>query len=1075
MNTTKTKYTPSVNIIRDNTVLDNYIPTRNAIHAFNSILNDSKTGVKSHLIIGSYGTGKSSFLLAFEQTLNGKKNHFKFSDKKYEFINLVGSYNSFETQLFKKLGLNSKSSTSELFKELDKQVTLLKKSKRGLAIVVDEFGKYLEYSAKNNPESELYFIQQLAEWTNNSDEETLFITTLHQDFNAYALNLSKHQKLEWDKVKGRIKDIPFNEPVEQLLYLASERIADNFRNKEIDKSFDKLFECIKSAKAFPLKDYFEKEFAKKLYPFDILSASILTLSFQKYGQNERSLFSFIESRDHLGINEFDNNQFGYYSIPRVYDYLLNGYYSFLTTKYNPDYNQWHAIRRAIERIEGLFTDSVTHKNAENIIKVIGLLNIFANASAKLDPHFYKEYCKYSLGIKNVDEILSDLEKKKIIRYVGHSIKYVLFEGTDLDIEIAIDDAGRLVEKVTNVVNHLNQYFEFPFISAKQSYYKHGTPRFFQFKLSDKPLNIIPEGEVDGFINLIFSEDNNIDESIKAHSKNCEEAILFGVYKNTSKIKNSLFEIQKINKVKENNRDDKVAIRELDSILQHHINLLNHYVLDNIYSETNDIVWHFQGRQVKISDRKSFNQKLSHICDTVYHAIPDFKNELLNKTKVSGQISIARRKLFEKILNNLDENNLSFSSEEFPPEKSIYLTLLKKTGIHKLTNEVGILKKPNVETFEKLWKAGEHFLDTTKHKERNLGEFLTILSNRPFKLKQGFLDFWVPLFLVSKSDEFALFENGNYVPENNADILDLIYKRPALFNVKAFDVVGIKLELFNRYRVFLNQSENSKPNNKAFIQTIKPFLVFYKELPEYAKKTNRLKSKTISLRKVIANAKDPEKAFFEDFPVALGYNTQELQDKNKLVQEFINQLQQSIRELRTCYDGLIDRFEAYFVKDILSIKKEFPAYRGEIIRRFDGLKYHLLQPHQKTFINRIKSELDDRKAWLSSIAQTVLSKPLTAITDEEEVILFDKINEILFELDNLSEISKEKINDSQEEVFKLEITSFEHGLTKNTLRIPKEKMKEYDLQVKKVSSILGKDKKINIAILTKLLHELIKND
>jgi hypothetical protein len=187
------------------------------------------------------------------------------------------------------------------------------------------------------------------------------------------------------------------------------------------------------------------------------------------------------------------------------------------------------------------------------------------------------------------------------------------------------------------------------------------------------------------------------------------------------------------------------------------------------------------------------------------------------------------------------------------------------------------------------------------------------------------------------------------------------------------------------------------------------------------------------------------------------------------------LQQSIKELRTCYDGLIDRFESYFIKDILSIKKDFPEYRGEIINRFDGLKFHLLQPHQKTFINRIKSELDDRKAWLSSIAQTVLSKPLTAITDEEEIILFDKINEILFELDNLSEISKEKVNDNQEEVFKLEITSFDHGLTKNTLRIPKEKNKEYDEQVKKVKSILGKNKKMNLAILTKLLHELIKND
>ena len=1075
MSTTRTRYTPSINIIKDVSNLENYIPTRNAIHAFNSILNDSKIGVKSHLIIGSYGTGKSSFLLAFQQTLNGKKNHFKVSDKKYEFINLVGSYDSFEKQLIKRIGLAEKSSTSDLFKELDEQVSILKKSKKGLAIVVDEFGKFLEYSAKNNPESELYFIQQLAEWSNNSDEETLFITTLHQDFNAYALSLSKSQKSEWDKVKGRIKDVPFNEPVEQLLFLASERIANNFPNKELNDNFDRLFDCIKSAKAFPLKDYFEKEFAKKLFPFDILSASILTLSLQKYGQNERSLFSFIESRDQLGINQFDYKNHGYYSIPKVYDYLLNGFYSFLTTKYNPDYNQWNAIRRAIERIEGLFIDTVNHKNAENIIKVIGLLNIFANASAKLDSRFYKEYCKYSLGIKNVDEILNDLEKKKIIRYVNHSLRYILFEGTDLDIEIAIDDAGRFVDKVTNVVNHLNQYFEFPFISAKQSYYDHGTPRFFQFKLSDKPLNILPEGEVDGFINLIFSEDNQADDSIKAHSKDCEEAVLFGLYKNTSKIKNSLFEIQKVNKVKENNRDDKVALRELDSILQHHINLLNHYVLDNIYSDSNDIDWYFKGKQIKISDRKSFNKKLSFICDTVYDSIPDFKNELLNKTKVSGQISVARRKLFDKILNNLDDNNLNFSNEEFPPEKSIYLTLFKKTGIHKITNGVGILKKPNDETFEKLWKAGEHFLDSTKYKERNLGEFLNILSNRPFKLKQGFIDFWVPLFLVAKSDEFALFENGHYVPEINSDILDLIYKRPVLFNVKAFDVVGIKLELFNRYRVFLNQAENSKPNNKAFIQTIKPFLVFYKDLPEYAKKTTRLNSKTISLRKVIANAKDPEKAFFEDFPVALGYNVQELQDKHKLVQDFIFQLQQSIKELRTCYDGLIDRFESYFIKDILSIKEEFPAYRGKIIERFGGLKYHLLQPHQKTFINRINSKLDDRKAWLSSIAQTVLSKPLTAISDEEEVILFDKISDILFELDNLSEISQETFDESQEQVFKLSITSFDYGLTKNTLRIPKEKMNEYDEHVKKLISNLGKDKKIKIAILTKLLHELIKDD
>ena len=45
MITTKNKYTPSVNINRDNTLLENYIPTRNAIHAFNTILNDSNNTI----------------------------------------------------------------------------------------------------------------------------------------------------------------------------------------------------------------------------------------------------------------------------------------------------------------------------------------------------------------------------------------------------------------------------------------------------------------------------------------------------------------------------------------------------------------------------------------------------------------------------------------------------------------------------------------------------------------------------------------------------------------------------------------------------------------------------------------------------------------------------------------------------------------------------------------------------------------------------------------------------------------------------------------------------------------------
>lgn len=187
------------------------------------------------------------------------------------------------------------------------------------------------------------------------------------------------------------------------------------------------------------------------------------------------------------------------------------------------------------------------------------------------------------------------------------------------------------------------------------------------------------------------------------------------------------------------------------------------------------------------------------------------------------------------------------------------------------------------------------------------------------------------------------------------------------------------------------------------------------------------------------------------------------------------MQEAIRELRTCYDGLIDRFENYFVNEVLGVKQVFPDYKDGIAKRYTGLRQHVLMPHQKSFFTRLQSELDDRKAWLASIAQSCVGKPLTTITDEEELLLFDRVRDYIYELDNLSEISKEDADPESEEILKLEITSFVQGLNKNLLRIPKGKNKEVDAQIQKIETNLGKDKKMNIAALTKLLQQLLTHE
>ena len=1077
MTTMKIKYSPSINILRDNDFDFNYVVTPNAQGIFSQLTNDLLTGIKAHTIIGAYGIGKSSFLLAMQQTLNEKNIHFKGFEKllkqipKYEFVNIVGEYSSIISAFAIEFDVSQKNySAKDVLKAIQNRFNNLHKKGKGLAIIVDESGKFLEYAANHKPEAELYFIQQLAELVNKSDYDMLFINTLHQDFNAYAAGLNKAQQQEWDKVRGRLKDIVFNEPVEQLLFIAAEKLQEKITKSKIDSSFEKLFNCIQASKAFPLREHLETDFAKKLLPFDILSAAVLTQALQRYGQNERSLFSFIESNDYLGIHDHSTNT--YYSLPQIYNYLINNFHSAISTpKNNP---AWAAIREALERAEGNIKSELL-EDAIAIIKSIGLLNIFSSASGRLDLSFYNNYGKLALGIKQPEKTIHELEKFKLIKYTKHNFRFSLQTGTDVDIDLAIDEAGRMIEKVTNVVHHLNQYFDFPFIPAKAVSYETGTPRFFQFKLSEEPIQEIPEGEIDGFINLIFSDDSTIKRKIQDYSRQCNEAILFGYYKNTTEIKRLLHEIQKVKTAIVSHKNDKAAVKEFTAVEEHYRRLLNHYVLGSIYSDQGNIIWYHRGTQVAIQNKQSFNKILSQICQQVYPAGPTFRNELMNKTKISGQISKARNNLLNKLLTQSNEENIGFSDSEFPPEKSIYLALIRNTEIHHNREGFWQLDKPSDASFETLWEAGEYFLNSTKQKERSVQDFIDILSNRPFKLKQGFIDYWVPLFLLIKNDEFALYENDMFIQDLSGNVFELMNKKPGLFSVKAFDITGIKLQLFNRYRVLLNQTENSKPNSKTFIQTIKPFVSFYRQLPEYAKSTTRLNKHTIALRQIITNAKDPEKTFFEDFPTAFGYSINDLHKKPKLADDFISRLQQSIRELRTAYDELVDRFENYFLREIIGTDIRFPDYKAVIKKRFSGLKAHLLLAHQKPFYNRLLSKLDDRKAWLASVAQACINKSLTNITDNDEIILFDRLKDLIYELDNLCEVSNATVDKEQEEVLKIEITSLVKGLNKSLLRIPKEKQKEVERKQQEVKKLLGNDEQANIIILTKLLQELLSHE
>lgn len=1069
-------FSTSVNIIRDSDREINYIPTPNAIQVVNQIVNDFKKGSRAFNIVGTYGTGKSSFLLAFEQSVLEVKRYFEtnfLTKPKIDFVKIIGSYNSIIKEFSDIFDVHTNKNIQEnIFSEIFNKYHLLDGENKILFLIIDEFGKFLEYASKNNPENELYFLQQLAEFCNNSKHNIVLITTVHQSLESYAYSLSTAQKQEWTKIKGRFREITFNEPVEQLLFLAAEHISKTDSHKVSKKDVEKNIQLAKSSKAFPINEDFIDEISNKLFPLDLISANTLTLSLQRYGQNERSLFSFLESTDHTGLNRYSKSDNPFYNLSNVYDYLNFNFYSFLSSKYNPDFASWSTIRSSIDEVERTFETAIN--DYLKTIKTVGLLNIFAAKGSILDKNFLVDYLELTCGISHSLKIINDLENKNIIRFRNHSKRFILFEGTDLDIETAIVEAGNKISEVSDITTLLNKYIHFSPVFAKQYSYIKGTPRYFEFRITDYPIeNEVPKGEIDGFINLVFNE--KIDEKfVQKVSMNQEEAIIYCYFKNSNEIKNLLFEIEKINKVIEENDDDRVAKRELENIVESQKRLLDHYIIDNLYSGSEEIKGYFKGNDWRVKSQKDFNVLLTQVCLNVYNATPVFKNELVNKHKISPSIHTAKRNYFKSLVNNWDVENLGFEETKFPPEKTIYLSLLKENNLSPVRNvNVGVLSVEENTSFYELWKASETFLESAKSDQLKVSELADILSRRPFKLKQGFIDFWVPTFLFLKRDDFAIFNEDGYIPNLSEENLELIAKLPEKYRLKTFDVEGVKLDIFNSYRKFLDQSTEGKFDNTSFIETIKPFIVFYKQLPEYSKNTKRLSSSALKIREAIAKSKDPEQTFFESFPNALGISLNSLQkDKTQLHQYTIN-LQGAVRELRTAYEELIKRFEEFICTEFIGEKVDFEIYKSHLQKRFSKLKKHMLLSNQKTFMQRIDSVLDDRKAWLNSIVQAVSDKTLEMFTDEDEILLYDRFKSMILELDSLTKLSKKDINEDKEEVIGVKIDSFFSKIDPKVVRIPKNKNGEIDKLKEDLKNQLGKDKTSNIAAVLNLLKELIQ--
>ena len=310
----------------------------------------------------------------------------------------------------------------------------------GLIVFIDEMGKFLESAAYDG--SDIYFFQQLAEIASRSSNRLLVVGILHQAFEEYAHRLSRESRDEWAKIQGRFVDLAVNAGGDEQIELLS-RAIESDRRPESPGRVAQGVAALSHAYTSPNLPQLLEE-CWPLHP--IVTCLLGPISRRRFGQNQRSIFGFLNSSEPQGFQDFlrDAGDGDLYAPELLWDYLrINLEPSIMAS---PDGHRWASAVDALERCQAMGGEELHLR----LLKTIALVGMFRERSGLVAT---KELLQWGLDGCNVQEFadaLARLQEWSLVIYRKFDDSYSIFEGSDFDIEDAVSVALQSIGRWTSI-------------------------------------------------------------------------------------------------------------------------------------------------------------------------------------------------------------------------------------------------------------------------------------------------------------------------------------------------------------------------------------------------------------------------------------------------------------------------------------------------------------------------------------------------------------------------------------------------------------------------------------------------
>jgi hypothetical protein len=1116
----------------DHSALRGYVVTPPAQEGFERMLQglNPKSGQRAWRITGDYGTGKSSFALALAHLLSDGGGLPLDVRKCVDFRSLgvkrpnllpvlvtgtraplgealrMALAKSLEEscirgkppQIIAKLrspagkmpGDQDGSEEIELLLEAGRFLRSSGKAD-GLVIILDEMGKFLEFAALHPDRQDIYLLQMLAEAASRSGDTPIFVVgLLHQGFHAYAEQLALTTQKEWDKVAGRFEEILFNQPLEQTTALVAHAL--NVRRDKLPRgAMGRLEEEMAGAiergwYGVDAVRHRLTSIAPEIFPLHPTVIPVLVKLFSRFGQNERSLYSFLLSNEPFALQSFAEQPAkadSFYRLHHLYDFARAAFGHRLALQtFRSHWNQIESV------VESFPADQVAELQ---ILKTVAILNLIDS------PQLLASEDAITLAVDStsreagakVRKSLKSLQRGKAVLYCrGAAGGYCLWPHTSVNLERAYLDARDAVPPPKNIGALIREKLETRPLVARRHYIETGNLRHFD-------VQFVPAAELQEAFGARTNADGQVIVALCETESERKNAIEFATSKPMANRKELLTavpqplqglaslvtEVQRwewvLGNVPELNHDN-YALEEVTRQLaaSRHVltKRLQSYVGLRQFTETLGLEWFYKSQSVSIDTGRALLEKLSSVCDKLYPNAPKIQNELVNRHELSSAAAAARLRLIERLLQYSAEPYLGIEPDTNPPEKSMYLSVLQEARLHQDGPEGWAACIPGEDEdtcrVRPVLLRMKEVLEAAKGRRVKVTSLFSEMKSQPFGVRDGLCPLLLAVFAVIHEQDVAFYDQNSFVKQVTGQEFHRLIKAPENFEVQYCRIAGVRTVVFEQLFKVLHPEK--KPKSIDLLDVVRPLCVFAAQLPECTKKTARVSRSASSIRDALMRAEEPATLLFQTLPEACGCDHFEADASPSpaKVKKFVERLRDGIEELRATYLQLLrtmkDEFQACFNRS-----GDLESARTAVAHSANRVLATVKEPRLKAFCLRLVDQGLDDDQWIESMGSYLCSKPPSKWIDNDLSQFEDELHRCARQFFRVeSTLFDEKTEPAGSQAMRVSITCQDGSEVEKVVRLSEGELKTVANLEEKIRRVLGDDNRLGLVAATRIVRD-----